>query len=29
MGIPLRQQVRVGAYVLKQRLLGATNTPWC
>jgi hopanoid biosynthesis associated radical SAM protein HpnH len=27
MGIPLRQQVRVGAYVLKQRLLGRDKYP--
>ena len=27
MGIPLRQQIRVGAYVLKQRLLGARRYP--
>ena len=29
MGIPLRQQLRVGAYVLKQRLLGRDRYPWC
>ena len=27
MGIPLRQQIRVGAYVLKQRLLGRARYP--
>ena len=27
MGIPLRQQIRVGAYVLKQRLRGAKRYP--
>ena len=27
MGIPLRQQIRVGAYVLKQRLLGRDKYP--
>ena len=27
MGIPLRQQLRVGAYVLKQRLLGRDRYP--
>ena len=27
MGIPLRQQIRVGAYVMKQRLLGNKRYP--
>jgi hopanoid biosynthesis associated radical SAM protein HpnH len=27
MGIPLRQQIRVGAYILKQRLMGRTRYP--
>jgi len=27
MGIPLRQQIRVGAYILKQRLLGRERYP--
>ena len=27
MGIPLRQQIRVGAYILKQRLLGRDKYP--
>ena len=27
MGIPLRQQIRVGAYILKQRLAGRDKYP--
>ena len=29
MGIPLRQQIRVGAYILKQGSWGATGILWC
>ena len=29
MGIPLRQQIKVGAYILKQHLAGGSATRWC